>query len=102
MYRFKQKQTILITILVAFVAICVSYYVYAKEENKQIPIELENTLDEQAKSQEQTQKEEGKILVHVSGAVNQEGVVELEPNSRVADAIEKARRYKRRGWYDRY
>ena len=35
------------------------------------------------------------ILVHVSGAVNKEGIVELKINSRIADAIEKARWNKR-------
>ena len=30
-----------------------------------------------------------KIIVHISGAVKQEGVVELEENSRIANAIEK-------------
>ena len=29
-------------------------------------------------------------MVHVSGAVNKEGIVELEENSRIADAIEKS------------
>ena len=30
------------------------------------------------------------ILVHVSGAVNKEGIYELKENSRISDAIEKA------------
>ena len=39
---------------------------------------------------EKTEKEINKIKVHISGAVEKEGVIELESNSRIADLIEKA------------
>ena len=38
----------------------------------------------------ENENNEEKIKVHVSGAVNKEGVVELEINSRIVDAIDKA------------
>ncbi len=91
MYRLKQKQVILIGILLACTICCICYYVYAKEDTDST-VEIENVVDEQPEVKEQTKDEEEKILVHVSGAVNQEGVVELETNSRVTNAIEKARR----------
>ena len=38
----------------------------------------------------ESEKEKNTIKVHISGAVNNEGIVELEENSRLVDAIEKA------------
>ena len=38
----------------------------------------------------QQQEEKKKIIVHVAGCVEHEGIVELEEDSRIADAIEKA------------
>lgn len=98
MYNFSQKQKIILGILTAAVAGFICYYVYAKEDNQSTQIELENNL----KIQEETEEEEYSddiILVHVSGAVNEEGVVELKVDSRISDAIDKARRSKRRCLY---
>ena len=46
--------------------------------------QIENNSNEQ-----QLEKNEN-IIVHVSGAVNKEGIVELKNNSRIIDAIDKA------------
>ena len=53
------------------------------------------TLDNQRQT---TEKE--KIIVHISGAVQNEGIVELESGSRVADAIEKAGGLKENAYMD--
>lgn len=98
MYNFSQKQKIILGILTVVVAGFICYYVYAKEDNQSTQIELENNL----KIQEETEEEgysDDTILVHVSGAVNEEGVVELKVDSRISDAIDKARRSKRRCLY---
>lgn len=95
MNNFNQKQKIIIGILIAIVVGCIFYYVYAREDNNNIEEQQENDLEIT------TEKAEGysddTILVHVSGAVNKEGVIELKINSRIADAIEKARRSNTRG-----
>lgn len=98
MYHLNKKQKIILGILTAVVAGFICYYVYAKEDNQSTQIELENNL----KIQEETEEEgygDDTILVHVSGAVNEEGVVELKVDSRISDAIDKARRSKRRCLY---
>jgi len=98
MYNFDKKQKIILGILVAIVAGFVCYYVYAKGDND-TNLSVEDNL---AVSNEATQEEgysDDVILVHVSGAVNQEGVVELKVNSRISDAIDKARRSERRCLY---
>lgn len=98
MYNFSQKQKIILGILTAVVAGFICYYVYAKEDNQSTQIELENNL----KIQEETEEDgysDDIILVHVSGAVNEEGIVELKVDSRISDAIDKARRSKGRCLY---
>ncbi len=101
MYNFSQKQKIILGILTAIVAGFICYYVYAKEDNHST--QLENDLAIQG---EEIEKQEGysdeRILVHISGAVNKEGIVELKVDSRISDAIDKARRSKRRCLYRRH
>lgn len=92
MYNFNKKQKIILGVLIAVVAGFVCYYVYAQDQDnstKQIDFESnveteENLLEEQEKYSDE------RILVHVSGAVNKEGLVELKINSRIAEAIDKA------------
>lgn len=102
MYNFNQKQKIILGILVAIVAGFICYYVYAKEDESNTQLESMSSLEVQ---DEETEQQEGfsddVILVHISGAVNQEGVVELKPNSRISDAIDQARRSERRCVYRR-
>lgn len=99
MYNFSQKQKIILGILTAVVAGFICYYVYAKEDNQSTQIELENNLKIQEEGTEEDEYSDDTILVHVSGAVNEEGVVELKVDSRISDAIDKARRSKRRCLY---
>ena len=86
----KQKKTIFIILII--LAVVTYYYFYIKEnstvENNQ-NLEINNS-QENEKSQSEKEKTNEKIIVHVSGAVNNEGIVELETNSRIANAIEKA------------
>lgn len=99
MYNFNQKQKIILGILTAVVAGIICYYVYAKEDNHSAQLELENNLKIQDEETEEQEYSDDIILVHVSGAVNEEGVVELKVDSRISDAIDKARRSKRRCLY---
>ena len=93
MYKLARKtQIILVTIGVIIIGIC--YYLYTKEEyviteenNEENNIEANKITEEE---NIKTEEVKSKIIVHVSGAVKQEGVYELKENSRVADAIEKA------------
>ena len=91
MYNLNKKQKIIIIILLIILACGFCYYVYTKDDNI-----LENTVEENISNEIQenivntSEVSNSKIIVHISGAVNKEGIVELEENSRVADAIEKA------------
>ena len=99
MQNLNKKQKIILSILASIIIISIGYYVYSKDEkyeeleideNIQISNGNNNTNinNEQLENQEEEKKET--IVVHVSGAVNKEGIVELEEDSRIADAIEKA------------
>lgn len=100
MYNFNKKQKVILGILTAIVAGFIFYYVYAKEEDN---MQIEENLEIQNEEiEEQEVYSDDRILVHVSGAVNKEGVVELKVDSRISDAIEKARRSARRCLYGGY
>ena len=79
-----------IKIIISIIIISFLYYIYTKDD--QISISTEETIEENI-VEEETEEEnivEENIIVHVSGAVNKEGIVELAPNSRISDAIDQA------------
>ena len=83
--NIKQKKITLVILLI--IALITYYYLYTKNNTEEINNEnLEITNNE---TQEES-KEEEKIVVHITGAVNKEGIVELQEGARIADAIEKA------------
>lgn len=98
MYNFNKKQKIILGILLGIVAAFICYYVYGKEEAT--GVEIDSSLEIEDEVTEEVYSDDT-IFVHVSGAVNKEGIIELKANSRVSDAIEKARRSKRRCLYRR-
>lgn len=102
MYQFDKKQKIILGVLAAIVAGFICYYVYAKEDNHtQLEVEDDSAVQEEIEQQDEGYSDDT-ILVHISGAVNKEEVVELKANSRISDAIDKVRRIKRRCLYRRH
>lgn len=82
--NFNKKNKILLIVIVAIVAISSYYFIFDRKEEIKTNDQIENNSNEQ-----QLEKNEN-IIVHVSGAVNKEGIVELKNNSRIIDAIDKA------------
>ena len=84
----------LIAIITTIISIAFLYYIYTKEETifiSEDEVIENNTVQTIEENNEKKEKEESeKIVVHISGAVNKEGVFELEENSRISDAINKA------------
>lgn len=92
MYNFKKNYKIMIVIIIAIIIACTCYNIYAKEENFEETIDIDNNIETEKPKKAETER----ILVHISGAVNKEGIIEMEEGSRIADAIDKARRTKRK------
>lgn len=87
MNNLNKKQKIILIILICITIGAISYYIYEKDSN----ITIEEQKQESSETTIKKEEEKGnKIIVHVSGAVNKEGIVELEEDSRISDAIEKA------------
>ena len=85
MKRLNLKQKKIIAIILIILVVIAYYYFYLRDTTEEISnqdLEVNNT-------QENNQTNET-IVVHVSGAVNIEGIVELASGSRIANAIEKA------------
>ena len=89
MKKLNLKQKKIITIILIILVVIAYYYFYLKDSTEEISnqdLEVNNTQESN-----QTEKESKEtIVVHVSGAVNTEGIVELDSGSRIANAIEKA------------
>ena len=85
MRKLNLKQKKIIAIILIILVVIAYYYFYLRDRTEEISnqdLEVNNT-------QENNQTNET-IVVHVSGAVNIEGIVELASGSRIANAIEKA------------
>lgn len=94
MEMLNQKQKIIVIIGIVAVILIIGYYYInsTKEvyEHKEIQNLIEDNEGEIEEEKEEIGKEEKTILVHITGAVEKSGVVELKENSRINDAIEVA------------
>ena len=87
MQEFNKKTKIIISAIIIIGGILIIYTIN-KEQNYELD---ENAIVEtKAEESKETEVEKEKIIIHISGAVKKEGIVELEENSRISDAIEKA------------
>ncbi len=92
MKKLNLKQKKIIAIILIIVVLIAYYYLYLKNSTEEISnqdLEVNNTQESNQTNETEKETEET-IVVHISGAVNIEGIVELEAGSRIANAIEKA------------
>ncbi len=95
---FNKKNKILLIVIVAIVAIISYYFIFDRkeewlnnqEQNLEIKEEIKTNDQIENNSNERQLEKNENIIVHVSGAINKEGIVELKNNSRIIDAIDKA------------
>lgn len=78
-----------IAIVIVIIVVSIIYYFYDKNENSN-SIEKINNISNDNNEKINSDKSTEKIIVHISGAVNSPGVIELEEGLRVKDAIELA------------
>lgn len=89
MLSTKQKTAIIIAGVVV-VGIFI-FYMTTKTKTYDYSVVNETIQDNTEREEEQEEKDEPKeIVIHISGAVKNEGIVRLEEGARAADAIEEA------------
>ena len=91
MKKLNLKQKKIIAIILIILVIIAYYYLYLKNSTEEISnqdLEVNNTQESNQTNETEKETEET-IVVHISGAVNIEVIVELEAGSRIANAIEK-------------
>lgn len=90
-FNFEDNKVIIgIIFIIIIIFICVFFYTRSKMEEDYNEIEdfeiLENTTNNEIIEEDEVEK----IVVHVTGAVKNEGVVEIKDGARIADAVEAA------------
>lgn len=88
------KQKIIIGVISVAIIIFIGYYIVTKF-NKEDTISFENISTADIEKTDNIQNEQEKeikntIIVHITGEVKKEGIIEIEDGARVADVIKKA------------
>ena len=87
-----KKQKIIIMIMLISMLLFIGYYIVSKTNNSQY-VELEteeNKVIENTITNKETFENEEKIIIHVTGAVKNKGIVEIKKGLRISDAINAA------------
>lgn len=85
MSNLSKTQRNIIIGLILMAVVIIGYYVYSSDNNQQVFTDEEMEITE-----EKTEESKGKIVIHITGAIQNEGIVTLDENARVADAVEAA------------
>lgn len=85
-----KKQKIIVVVLIIIMCIVIGYYIISKTEKYDYSdIEkISNIIKEDQEVDDNII--ENKIVIHITGEVEEEGVIELEKGARISDAIEEA------------
>ena len=90
------KQKLIIFIIVIFMLLFIGYYIIKKSNNSEY-VDIETEYGNLNITEDEEKEEKVKsIIVHITGAVQNQGIVEIESNSRITDVIKEAGRYNRR------
>lgn len=89
MNMLNQKQKIIVIVLISL-AIGVMIFQYIKNTKEIYSYEESLNLTEDHEEKINSREKEEKIIVHITGAVNKEGIVEVKENARINDVIQAA------------
>lgn len=89
MNKINKNHLIIGTIILLIILVIIIYIASPKNQYTSNYENLEISSKTQTENEEKTE-ETTKIKVHIAGAVEHEGIVELEEGARIADAIEEA------------
>ena len=89
-FNFKENKTIIVIIsIIIIIFLCVFFYTRINMESEYNEISnydiLQNETDIEIEQEETT-----KIIIHVTGPVKNEGIVQIEEGGRIADAVDAA------------
>lgn len=85
-----KKQKIIVVVLIIIMCIVIGYYIISKTEKYDYS-DIEKIPNITEEDQEVDDNIiENKIVIHITGEVEEEGVIELEKGARISDAIEEA------------
>lgn len=85
------KQKVIILVVIIIIVLIIGLYIIQKTNDKYYEIPQLEEQDEVEEIKEENKKEESKkIILHISGEVNEGGVIELESGARIINAIEEA------------
>lgn len=89
-FNLKDNKVIIVIIfIIIIIFLCVFFYTRSNLENEYTDLDNYNMLQNET-STDIEQEETSKIVIHVTGAVNIEGIVEIKEGGRIADAVEEA------------
>ena len=87
-----RKQKIILIVIGVIMLLFIGYYLINKTEiynYEELEVYEDNNINKE-EVQIQEEKEEGQIIVHITGEVKNNGIIVIEKGARIADAIEKA------------
>ena len=88
--NFKENKTIIVIIsIIIIIFLCMFFYTRINMENEYNEISNYDILQNETNI-EIEQEETTKIIIHVTGAVKNEGIVQIEEGGRIADAVDAA------------
>ena len=86
-----KKEKIILIIIVVLILLFIGYYIISKASSVEyINLETEENNIIEEKNEEEIITEEKYVVVHITGAVKNQGIIELKEGSRISDAIESA------------
>ena len=87
-----KKQKIIIIAITIFMLLFIGFYIINKANNSEyIELEIdENTVIENVILNEEIEKKEQEIIIHVTGAVKNQGIVQIKEGARISDVIDAA------------
>ncbi len=91
MEMLTQKQKFIVIIVIILVIGVVAYYYINSTKEVYTGFEEENIVElEETKDTENKEETEDKIIVHITGAVKNNGIVEVKEKARINDVVEAA------------
>lgn len=91
MELLNKKQKIIVASLIAVMCMVIGYYIINKTEKYDYSAleKVDNVIEENEVEEKENEMEE-KIIIHITGEVEEGGIIELEKGARISDAIEEA------------